>query len=256
MNKRMRGQVRISKHRSGSRVRAVVSGDNIKEQQLPKAIAGTGSRHATSPSIMTYQLSCIIKWEGACKSPIYVKHQTPMRHLNLGNLMDVQERHITVRRLSEVLARLNMWVCLLALTGEAGSELASHFSRRHDLRLEAAPIPNLTQLEYPVTPEAARRPGSAEQERVNNNGSRADAEAPKKYVHFLPQRNRTKGGTVSDDLQELELCLGCMVISRLEKCEENSGVLMNSAALFCEVRGVKWVTEKQRSRRVHDVISA
>ncbi|KAG8296203.1 hypothetical protein J6590_062111 [Homalodisca vitripennis] len=53
--------------------------------------------------------------------------QKPMCHLNLGNLMDVQERHINNRKLSKVLASLNIRVShpLPALNGEAGSELSS-----------------------------------------------------------------------------------------------------------------------------------
>ncbi|KAG8299424.1 hypothetical protein J6590_101453 [Homalodisca vitripennis] len=36
--------------------------------------------------------------------------EKPMCHLNLGSLMDVQERHITNRNLSEVLGSLNKGV--------------------------------------------------------------------------------------------------------------------------------------------------
>ncbi|KAG8244784.1 hypothetical protein J6590_015326 [Homalodisca vitripennis] len=70
----------------------------------------------------------------------------PKCHLNLGNLMEVQERHITQCKCrdsgSKVLASLdiNAYHPLHALTGG----------------LEAAPAPNLTQTEYPVTPEAAQ----------------------------------------------------------------------------------------------------
>ncbi|KAG8334020.1 hypothetical protein J6590_098739 [Homalodisca vitripennis] len=76
--------------------------------------------------------------------PLHFKQQKPMCHSNLGNLMDVQERHIANRKCrdsgvlgqfdrsirsltSEVLVSLNIRVChpVPAFTGEAGSELAS-----------------------------------------------------------------------------------------------------------------------------------
>ncbi|KAG8316505.1 hypothetical protein J6590_049629 [Homalodisca vitripennis] len=90
-----------------------------------------------------------------------------MCHFNLGNPMDVQERHMSrfwggckdssigLVYCGRLLLELGR-AChsLPALTGEAGSELASTSS---EFRQEAAPIPNLTHPEYPVTPEEAQR---------------------------------------------------------------------------------------------------
>ncbi|KAG8268736.1 hypothetical protein J6590_019296 [Homalodisca vitripennis] len=64
-----------------------------------------------------------------------------MCHLNLGNLMDVQERHITNRKCRDSeyqrFSLVSTRVCQLlpALTGEAGYELASPSSEGHGFEI-------------------------------------------------------------------------------------------------------------------------
>ncbi|KAG8291742.1 hypothetical protein J6590_053601 [Homalodisca vitripennis] len=112
-----------------------------------------------------------------------------MCHFNLGNLMDVQEQHITNHKFrdSGVQGQFDrsslMWemtvgvggVCSLTsnvlvnlkkgvpplptLTGEAGSELASPSSGETRRPL----LPNLEHPEYPVTPEAAQSIGGSDE---------------------------------------------------------------------------------------------
>ncbi|KAG8288492.1 hypothetical protein J6590_016615 [Homalodisca vitripennis] len=77
--------------------------------------------------------------------------------LNMGNLMD-HKRHITNRTFRNSGPRHKGVPPLPALPGEAGSELASFPFLRGDMtRSEAAPTPNLTHPQYPLTSEAAQR---------------------------------------------------------------------------------------------------
>ncbi|KAG8302602.1 hypothetical protein J6590_028512 [Homalodisca vitripennis] len=111
----------------------------------------------------------------------------PMCQLNLGNLVDVQERHITNRKFrdsgvhgqfdrsglmwemtvevggvcsltSEVLAILNKVVPPLPyFNWRCWFRAGLPFLGRHHFEMRRPLLPNLTHPEYPVTPEAAQR---------------------------------------------------------------------------------------------------
>ncbi|KAG8324061.1 hypothetical protein J6590_101167 [Homalodisca vitripennis] len=87
-----------------------------------------------------------------------------MCHLNPGNLIDVQEWHITIRKCRDSGAQglFDRSSLLLQMTVGSWWGLFPTNQRFYPaslkyLRLEAAPTPNLTYPKYPATPEAAER---------------------------------------------------------------------------------------------------
>ncbi|KAG8272781.1 hypothetical protein J6590_033438 [Homalodisca vitripennis] len=100
--------------------------------QLPLGTASPNFKHALHINLQSFCdfLNTVDSLTSGCSddgNESFTSWQKSMCHLNLGNLMDVQERHITNRKCSGsgVLASLEIRVCypLPALTGEVGSEL-------------------------------------------------------------------------------------------------------------------------------------